>query len=498
MAGLEVPRTEAVESAIGLTVTGIETGRSNTSSFDAGSFATGRPRAHEPRTSGAKRDRLRQVGAMRLWLTPGMGVKRHVALAVAGTLLLVVGVVAGALWALAGNRQALSQPIENVLVSDLWQGFGGWLALSGALLGITLAVVAIGRLNRSLLSNWMAQPRDAAAVLHKRLSLSKGPHIVAIGGGTGLSTLLRGLRHTTSNLTAVVTVSDDGGSSGRLRTAFDMPAPGDLSDCLAALSDNELEVSRLLEYRFQRGDELAGHTFGNLFITTLTEVEGDFGQAIRVLNALLNLTGSVYPVSPEPIALTVVKTSGERVTGESKVRTVRGAVAQAMIEPADPSVTPEVVVSLLNAQTVVLGPGSLFTSTLPPLLVPGVKRALFQTSARLVYVCNIMTEAGETDGFDVFDHVRVLFEALGRYPDAVVINSLPVDDARLERYAREGAAVVAFDPGRFEGLNIDIVRLPLLSDGLHAQHDAALLAKWLGEAARAQPSPPLKTKVAVA
>lgn len=446
----------------------------------------------------AKPERLRQLSTMYLWLTPGMGVKRHVALAVAGTLLLIVGVVAGALWALAGNRQALSQPIENVLVSSLWQSFGGWLALLGALLGVTLAVVAIGRLNRSLLSNWMARPRDAAVVLHKRLSLAKGPHIVAIGGGTGLSTLLRGLRHITSNLTAVVTVSDDGGSSGRLRTAFNMPAPGDLSDCLAALSDNELEVSRLLQYRFQRGDELAGHTFGNLFITTLTEVEGDFGRAIRVLNSLLNLTGSVYPVSPEPIALTVVKTSGERVTGESKVRTVGGAIAQAMIEPANPEVTPEVVGSLLNAQLVVLGPGSLFTSTLPPLLVPGVRRALLQTKARIIYICNIMTEAGETDGFSTFDHVRVLYEALGRYPDTVVVNSSPVDAARRESYALEGAAVVSFDPVRFEGSGIEIVTLPLLSDGPHAQHDAARLAKWLGEPARVRSATVPKAKVAVA
>ncbi|CAN5854568.1 YvcK family protein [soil metagenome] len=439
-----------------------------------------------------------RLKTMRLWLTPGMGVKRHVALAVVGTLLLVVAVVAGALWALAGNRQALSQPIENVLVSDLWQGFGGWLALVGALFGVTLAVIAIGRLNRSLLSNWMAQPRDAAMVLHKRLSLAKGPHIVAIGGGTGLSTLLRGLRHATSNLTAVVTVSDDGGSSGRLRTAFDMPAPGDLTDCLAALSDNELEVSRLLQYRFQRCDELAGHTFGNLFITTLTEVEGDFGKAIRVLNSLLNLTGAVYPVSPEPIALTVVKTGGERVMGESKVRTVGGAVAHAMIEPADPEVTPEVVGSLLSAQVVVLGPGSLFTSTLPPLLVPGVQQALLQTSARLVYICNIMTETGETDGFSVFDHVQVLFTALGRYPDVVVVNSTPVDAARVERYAEEGATVVACDLAQLEGLGIEVVSLPLLSDGPHAQHDAAALAQWLVQPARFRVAPIPKTKVAAA
>ena len=217
-----------------------------------------------------------------------------------------------------------------------------------------------------------------------------------------------------------------------------------------------------------------------------------------MLNSLLNLTGAVYPVSVEPIALTVVKTGGERVTGESKVRTVGGAVAQAMIEPADPEVTPEVVGSLLAAQTVVLGPGSLFTSTLPPLLVPGVQRALLQTGARLVYICNIMTEAGETDGFSAFDHVRVLFEALGRYPDTVVVNSTPVDAARVKRYAEEGATVVGFDPARFEGLGIEIVTLPLLSDGPHAQHDAAVLAAWLTQPARVRVVPSPKTKVAAA
>ena len=208
---------------------------------------------------------MRQLSVMRLWLTPGMGVKRHVALAAVGTLLLVLGVVAGALWVLddiGGSRQAISQPIEDLLVGSPWRTYGGWLALVTVLLGMVLAVIAIGRLNRSLLSNWMPQPRDAALVLHRRLSLAKGAKIVAIGGGTGLSNLLRGLRHYSSNLTAVVTVSDDGGSSGRLRSAFDMPAPGDLSDCLAALSDNELEVSRLLQYRFDRGGELSGHTFG--------------------------------------------------------------------------------------------------------------------------------------------------------------------------------------------------------------------------------------------
>jgi hypothetical protein len=234
---------------------------------------------------------------MRLWLTPGMGVKRHVSLAVVGTLILILGVISAVLWFVRGNRQAFSQFFEDILVGDTWQNYGGWISLFLALLGIMTAVAAVARLNRSLLSNWMSRPREAAIVLHERLTLSKGPRIVAIGGGTGLSNLLRGLRHHTSNITGVVTVSDDGGSSGRLRTAFNMPAPGDLSDCLAALSDNESEVSRLLEYRFERGNELKGHTFGNLMITTLTEVEGDFGKAIQTLNRILNLTGAVYPVT---------------------------------------------------------------------------------------------------------------------------------------------------------------------------------------------------------
>ena len=420
---------------------------------------------------------------MRLWLTPGMGVKRHVAVAAVGTLVLVLGVVGGALWALAGNRQAVSQPIENVLTSTVWQRYGGWFALLIVLAGIGLAVVAIARLNRSLLSNWMASPQDAALVLHERLSLSRGPRIVAVGGGTGLSNLLRGLRQHTSNLTAVVTVSDDGGSSGRLRHAFDMPAPGDLNDCLAALSDNEVEVGRLLEYRFERGNELAGHTFGNLFITTLTEVEGDFGRAIRVLNSLLNLTGSVYPVSPEPISLTATKASGEKVQGESMVRTVGGAITNVVIEPGNPRATPEVVRSMMAADLIVLGPGSLFTSTLPPLLVPGVRRALQQTGARVVYVCNIMTEAGETDGFDAFDHVRALYAHLGRYPTHVIVNSSDVDLTRQERYRREGAQVVPFNPEPFAELNIDVIDLPLLSAGPQAQHDSLSVAQWLYDAA---------------
>ena len=432
--------------------------------------------------------RLKQLSNMRLWLIPGMGVKRHVALAVMGTLVLIFGVFVGVLWLLQGNRQLLSEPIEAVLVSQTWLRWGGWIALAVLLIGIAVAIIAIGRLNRSLLSNWFARPSDAAVVLHQRLLLARAPRIVAIGGGTGLSNLLRGLRQYTSNITAVVTVSDDGGSSGRLRDAFDMPAPGDLSDCLAALSDNESEVSRLLEYRFDRGRELMGHTFGNLLITTLMEVEKDFAQAIRVVNSLLNLTGSVYPVTAEPVVLSVIKANGEKVSGESKVRTVPGAIKQLMIEPSTPTPVPEVINDTLAADVVVLGPGSLFTSTLPPVLVPAMRQALLSTGARIVYVCNIMTEAGETDGFDALAHVQAIKQHLGRYPDVVITNKTPVDEARLENYRNEGATVVQWDADAFNKLGIRLVALNLLSSGPHAQHDSDTLARWLIQHAKQSPS----------
>lgn len=424
-------------------------------------------------------ERLAYLASLRFWLAPGMGVKRHVLTAVIGTLVLVIGAVAGILWVFGDNRRTLSQPLEEILVSGPWRAYGGWIALGIVAIGGLAAITAVARLNRSLLSNWMPRPHEAARRLHDRLQLARGPRIVAIGGGTGLSNLLRGLRRHTSNLTAVVAVSDDGGSSGRLRAAFDIPAPGDLSDCLSALSDNELEVSRLMEYRFERGDELEGHTFGNLLITTLTEVEGDFGRAARVLNRLLNLSGSVYPVTAQPVSLRVTKSDGTVVRGESSIRRAPGSAASVAVEPSEPEALPEVVSALRDAHLVVLGPGSLFTSTLPPLLVPEVRDALQNGTGRLVYVCNIMTEAGETDGFSVSDHVAVLERHLGRAPDVVIVNTQEVDQSRQSAYAAERAEVVVDDGDTLESRGIVVRRLPLLGGGPHAQHDSHLLARWL-------------------
>lgn len=427
-----------------------------------------------------------RLSSMRLWLAPGMGVKRHVSVAILGGVLLVIGALLLILWFLAGDRQLLSDPIENVLVSARWERWGIWLALFIALLGTFIAVSAVGRLNRSLLSHWLERPSEAAEVLFEELRLSRGPRIVALGGGTGLSMLLRGLRPHTSNLTAVVSVADDGGSSGRLRQAFDMPAPGDLSDCLAALSDRDKELGRLLEYRFVRGQELQGHTFGNLLITTLTEVQGDFGAAIDTLNSLLDLKGRVYPASTQAVSLVASKADGSEVRGESALRETPGAVTRLRLEPEVIATPPRVTAGISAADLVVLGPGSLFSSTLPPLLVPAVREALRETTAKIVYVCNIMTEAGETDGLSAFGHVRVLHEHLGIWPDAVLVNSQSLDAARQAAYALERAESVSFDAAEFEAQHVHYVLLDLLASGEQAYHDSEALAEWLVHYARQQ------------
>ncbi len=421
--------------------------------------------------------RRRYLGSLRFWLTPGMGVKRHIAWAAAGALVSLVGAASFALWVLGDARMSLSAPVEAFLVDDPWLRVGGWVSGLATLLGAGLGVSAIGRLNRSLLSNWMERPHEAAEVLHRRLTLARGPRIAAIGGGTGLSRLLRGLRTHTSNLTAVVAVSDDGGSSGRLRSAFGMPAPGDLSDCLAALSVDEASLGRLLQYRFERGRELEGHTFGNLLITTLSEVESDFGEALRAMQRLLDLNGAVWPATAEAVSLRVEKGDGVVVLGESAVRAAPGPARRVSIEPPDAVALPEVVDALADADLVVLGPGSLFTSTLPPLLVPEVGAALRATGARVVLVVNIMTEAGETDGFDAWDHVDALRRHVGRLPDLVVVNDTPVDGARLDAYVGEGATVVALDPTPFREAGVEIAAWPLLAPGPQAQHDADVIAR---------------------
>ncbi len=421
---------------------------------------------------------------MRLWLKPGMGVKRHLALLVIATLLLTSGFVLLLLWLYAYNQKMLTPSMKSFFNSNFWLFYGNMVSIIAIVIGLFLSAIAIARLNSSLLSHWKPENHGTAQVISQKLNLSKGPKIVALGGGTGLSNLLRGIRKYSSNITAVVAVSDDGGSSGRLRSAFDMPAPGDINDCLAALSDYEDDVSALLEYRFTRGEELQGHSFGNLMITTLTEVEGSFAEAIKTMNSILNITGAVYPATEEAVILKAKKRSGKIIVGESQLAKSSGAIHKVQIEPTDVKVLSEVRTAILEAELIILGPGSLFTSTIPPLLVKGIQEAINNCHAELVYISNIMTEVGETDGMNAFDHIQAIYEHLGRYPDRLIVNSKPIDKDRLELYQKEGAQVVGFDEADFKELNIKLSQLAILGHGQHAQHDSDKLAQWLASYAK--------------
>ncbi|MEE8337452.1 MAG: gluconeogenesis factor YvcK family protein [Dehalococcoidia bacterium] len=335
--------------------------------------------------------------------------------------------------------------LREVYVSYTFPGWVEWATLQfiprwgRGVLFLTLAsgitMVAFWRLNHSLVSALMPVGRDKDTlvdIIYSARSQQRGPKVVAIGGGTGLSNLLRGLKHHTSNLTAVVTVADDGGSSGRLRRELDVIPPGDVRNCIAALSDAEPLVTRLFQYRFddEAGKAIGGHSFGNLFIVAMAGVTGSMEEAIRETSRVLAVRGAILPSTLADVTLVAELVDGTTVRGESTIPQSASAVARLMVEPPNVRANPEVIRSLIEADLIVIGPGSLYTSVLPNLLVREIGDALLISRAHKVFVTNVATQRGETDGFDATDHYRVIREHLGGrdFADIVLANSnLPSD-----------------------------------------------------------------------
>jgi uncharacterized cofD-like protein len=285
-------------------------------------------------------------------------------------------------------------------------------------LGIGLVIYGTLRLYRSLLRPFMRPGYTIVDELTKYRRLERGPRIVTIGGGHGLATLLRGLKTYTRNLTAVVTVADDGGSSGRLRENFGILPPGDIRNCLAALSNDERMLTQLFQYRFSSAGELEGHSFGNLFITALAEITGSFEGAVAESGKVLSVNGRVLPATLHDVKLVADmqlpnSLNQVRVEGESRIPKMAGRVHRIWLEPNDAPAYPPVIKAILNAEMIVVGPGSLYTSLLPNLLVQDLLGAIHASRAVKVYVCNIVTQAGETDTFSCYDHIRVLEEHVG-------------------------------------------------------------------------------------
>ena len=309
----------------------------------------------------------------------------------------------------------------------------------------------------------------------------RGPKITAIGGGTGLSTMLRGLKKYTKNLTAVVTVADDGGGSGVLRRDIGMPPPGDIRHCMESLANVEPIMERLLTYRFQEGS-LAGQSFGNLILAALNGVTGSFEEAVAQMSQVLAITGRILPVTSADVQLEAVFENGARVVGESKIRSFKKEqdcrIAHVALLPERPAALQAALQAIREADLILMGPGSLYTSVIPNLLVEGVVEAICRSEALKIYVCNIMTQEGETEGYTAADHVDALLShGAPGLVDLCLANSAPVRPGLVEKYREEDAAPILVDRERIRAMGLELEEYPVASEGGdYARHDPDRLA----------------------
>jgi uncharacterized cofD-like protein len=413
---------------------------------------------------------------MLTWLYPGMHIKRWLGLLLLGVALMGLGI---------------SYVLREAYLTYTFPGIFYYLTLQfvprlgRGLFFMSLALSTVGiatyRLNQSLLYAFIRPDMDnslgmAQTIYNKRI-LSRGPKIVAIGGGTGLSMLLRGLKTHTSNLTAIVTVADDGGSTGRLRQEFGVIAPGDIRQCIAALAEAEPLMSRLFQYRFKEGNGLEGHSFGNLFIVAMSEITGNFETAIHETGRVLNVRGSILPSTLEDVTLSARTHGNEMVHGEHNISERGDKIRELFLNPSTADAHPDAVRAILDADMIVIGPGSLYTSVMPNLLVDGIKKALFQTSARRVFVCNVATQHGETDGFSAADHLEAIERHTGKGIIDVVVANNNIVSRLPEEWHSDAVPVCRQGLDGLEGVRL--VEADVVAEQNRYRHDPDKLAAAL-------------------
>lgn len=318
--------------------------------------------------------------------------------------------------------------------------------------------------------------------------------VVAIGGGTGLSSLLRGIKKFVpqyiDRLSAIVTVSDNGGSTGILRRQLNIPAPGDVRNCITALAEDEDILTKVMQYRFEEGEGLKGHSFGNLFLTVLTKITGDFLDAVEITSRILNIKGEIIPSTDQMVNLVAKFTDGEIIKGEVEIteygRKLIAKIEDIWLEPSDVRSPDKAVDRILEADAIIIGPGSLFTSIVPNFLIEDIKTAVLQSDAFKVYICNVMTQFGETDGFTASDHVKVINKVITGNPnkntvDYVILNTQIPPDEVLKRYLAENSEPVVADAGNLSRMGLKVYARDLLNEGNYARHDPDKLNQVLLE-----------------
>lgn len=422
------------------------------------------------------------------WLAPGLLVKRWLLISAGGLLLAIVGI---GIWTgmtpifytlrfLRGLLALIAGTIPNYI--------SGPLLIAG---GLLLLFWGQSRTFNSISEVFMPEgDQELVDRLLQRRRLHRGPKIVAIGGGTGLSTLLRGLKDYSSNITAIVTVADDGGSSGRLRREIGVLPPGDIRNCLAAFADEEKLLTELFQYRFSAGDGLVGHSFGNLFLTAMSDITGDLEQAIAASSRVLAIRGEVLPATLTDVNLWAELVDGRRIEGESSITEAKGKILKIGCTPENPPALPRALEAIQEADYIIIGPGSLYTSIIPNLLVPDIAIAISESKAPRIYVCNIMTQEGETQGYSVAEHILAIDKACGMALfDAVLVQGKSPSEKTLIRYAQQNAHPVFVDREAIKELGRRIVVANVMDEdevtGLirHNSHRlATVLLRWYSRA----------------
>ena len=391
-----------------------------------------------------------------MWLVPGLKVKRWFALIFFGAILMTLAVLI-----LLGVKPIFytMEFVRKIALNLSTQ----WLAFAILMFGSGLFFMGWQKTNLSIMDG--NDNHSLLEILYRRRKLNKGPKIVAVGGGTGLSMLLRGIKNITNNITAVVTVGDDGGSSGRLREEMGVLPPGDIRNCIAALADDEDLVTKLFQYRFKTGEGLEGHSFGNLFLTALCSITGDMVRAVKESSNVLSIRGRVLPATLDDMKLAAEIEDGRIIRGESNIPEAGGRIKRLFTEPSNCKALDDVIAAIRDAEIIILGPGSLYTSVIPNLLVSEISDEIAKSNAKKIYVCNIMTQPGETDGYSVCDHVSAIIKHSKHknIVDAVLVNdSMP--DNIADKYALSGSYPVKSDFENLKSLGLSWFAKKLIED----------------------------------
>ncbi|PRX28642.1 putative cofD-like protein [Orenia metallireducens] len=397
------------------------------------------------------------------WLYPGLKLKRWIFLMVVGVILVSVGV----------SMAVSIRPLDIIRYR-----VPGIIIV---LFGIYFNILAIRRMLLSVYDVLSPERNERLIeVLYQERYRRKGPKIVVVGGGTGLSTMLRGIKKFTNNITAIVTVADDGGSSGVLRDELGILPPGDIRNCLVALADTEPLMERLFQYRFSEGKDLKGHSFGNIFIATLAEILGNFEEAVKESSKILAIKGRVLPSTLEDVRLSARLESGELIKGESQIPKIKGKIDKVFIDPEDSKPLPEALEAIKEADAIILGPGSLYTSVLPNLLVKDLTEEIKKSDALKLYICNVMTQAGETDDYNASDHLQALYDHVGsEIVDYILVNNERISADLIEKYGKEGSRPVEVDLAKLKKQNIEVVQESVISQSNVVRHDPEKLARVL-------------------